>query len=367
MAKKNPIDNRDRKFSDVVPPQSTPVRVLTNRGSPPHQNLGPLQNLVGVWAANETGWNMIALPFYASPPVPAGFKFRVLMNQYNEELRFTFVDDDVPNRGLLRSGDPDFDQFVVTLDYQQKIAQVMAEDRPVSDDAGGVGLPIHHEPGLWLYMKNRRSKDDHIRGSSVTEEEIDVARLASIPHGNSVLALGKHEVHQGMPEIPLLSGLPSGRFEDVNTPDYDFKSDPYLAPYKHYIDNPFMGNVGALGFPGFSPDDMNKILRFANQGVNIVKTTTLTVDSTRRTGGITNAPFSVREAEAVSMKSTFWIQELAEKDSFGNPKLRLQYSQVVMLDFFRPREDEFPGRNLWPHISIATLEKVPAEYTLVPA
>ena len=46
--------------------------------------------------------------------------------------------------------------------------------------------------------------------------------------------------------------------------------------------------------------------------------------------------------------------------------MRLQYSQVVMLHFFRPREDEFPERAVWPHISIATLEKMPADYQLVP-
>jgi hypothetical protein len=67
------------------------------------------------------------------------------------------------------------------------------------------------------------------------------------------------------------------------------------------------------------------------------------------------------------MKSTFWIQELAEKDDQGRPKMRLQYSQVVMLNFFRPREDEFPERAVWPHISIATLEKVPAAYDLMPS
>jgi hypothetical protein len=290
------------------------------------------------------------------------------MNQYNEELRFMFVDDDVPNRGLSRPGHPDPDQFVVTLDYQQAIAQVDAEDRPDSGGLAGLpGLPIHHEPGLWLYEKNRRSMDDHIEDGEVTEVELDIARLASIPHGNSVLAIGKSEVHEGMPEIPPVSGLPSGQFEDVRSADYDFKSDPYLEPYKHYIDNPFMGNVSVPGFPGFSPADMNDILRFANQGVNIVRTTTLTVDSTRKSAGITNAPFSTREAESVSMKSTFWIQELAEKDDDGSARLRLQYSQVVMLHFFRPREDELPERAIWPHISIATLEKMPADYTLVPA
>lgn len=310
---------------------------------------------------------MIALPFQSAPPPPAGFKFRLLMNQYNETLQFTFVDDDIPNRGLSRADAPDPDQFVVALNYQQKIAQVVAEDRPPSPFAGAPGLPIHHEPGLWLYEKNRESKDDHIKGDQVSEVKLNVARLAAIPHGNSVLAIGISEICKGMPPIPPLSGLPSGRFEDVKTPDHHFKIDPYLEPYKHYIDSPFMGNIppgGTPPFPGFSPADMNEILRFANQGVKIARTTTLTVDSTRKQAGIRNAPFSVREAEPVSMKSTFWIQELEDTDETGQPKLRLQYSQVVMLNFFRPRQDEFPDRAVWPHISIATLEKEPAGYTL---
>jgi hypothetical protein len=373
MEKDEKDDRRTRQFAEVVPPPATQREALSNRGTPRPPDLGPLKDLVGVWKGAGTGWNMIALPFQKAPAPPAGFKFRLLMNQYDEELRFTFVDDDVPNRGLRRPGSRDFDQFVVTLDYQQKIAQVAAEDRPDSRGlAGKPGLPIHHEPGLWLYEKNRSSKDDQIVGDDVSEVELNVARLASIPHGNSVLALGTAALQKGMPDIPPISGLPSGRFENVLTPDYDFrdtkKPDPYLEPYRHYIDHPFMGNVkGVPGFPGFSPADMNQILRFANQGVNIVRTRTLTVDSTRKNAGIRNVPFSVREAEPVSMKSTFWIQELAEKDANGKPKFRLQYSQVVMLDFFRPREDEFPGRAVWPHISIATLNKMPAGDELVPA
>ncbi len=371
MENQNKPDIRDRKFADVQLPKE---RIkLTNRDAPSPKDLGPLEQLLGVWTGHKTGWNMIALPFQDAPAAPMGFKFRVLMNQYNEELIFTFVDDKVPNRGLLRPGTLESDQFVVTLDYQQKIAQFRAEDRPNSNGLAGLeGLPIHHEPGLWLYEKNRKSKDDQIIDDAVSEVEVDVARLASIPHGNSVLAIGKAAVYKGMPEIPPLSGLPTGRFEDVLTPDYDFRdainADPYLEPYRHYIDHPFMGDAGGIpNFPGFSPADMNQILRFANQGVNIVRTTTLTVDTNRKSAGITNAPFSVREAEPASMKSTFWIQELAEKDKNGNPRMRLQYSQVVMLHFFHPRQDEFPGRAVWPHISIATLEKTPAEYRLIPS
>jgi hypothetical protein len=57
------------------------------------------------------------------------------------------------------------------------------------------------------------------------------------------------------------------------------------------------------------------------------------------------------------MNSTFWIQELEDKDLQGKPKLRLQYLQVVILDFF-PRRDGMPGLIRWPHISINTMERV---------
>lgn len=334
------------------------------------RELGPLSLLPGVWKGEGTGWNMIALPFEQGP-----FKYRVLMNQYDETLQFTTVDDNVPNRGLIGVVDNSSpgDQFVVTLDYQQSIKQNFAEDFPVSGLAGAPDLAIHHEPGLWLYMKNHRATDkDFSATDGVVNADIRVARLASIPHGNSVLAVGSATRERGMPAIPPASGLPVGRFEDLASPGYDVtvdngngSPDPYLAPYKHYIDNPFMGFLGTPGFPpippgfpGFNPRDMNEILRFANQGVDIRRTTTLTVDSTRQAGGVLNIPFVEKQADAASMKSTFWIQEVADPKRKGRRKLRLQYTQIVMLDFFRPREDGHPGRAQWPHISINTLEKV---------
>lgn len=302
---------------------------------------------------------MIALPFAGSAPPPAGFKFRVMMNQYSETLVFDFIDEDVPNRGLSRNGNKITDQKTSTVDYQQAIKQVAATDWPDSGLAGLPGDDIHHEPGLWLFdtEKSLLSKADRFNGEVATEIEVSIARLASIPHGNSVLALGNYDVQDGMPVIPKLSGLSMGRFPDP--------TDPYLDPYKHFISNPFMGNVTAPGFPGFSPTDMNELLREANKGVNIARTTTLSVDSTIGSGGISSVPFSKREADPVTMKSTFWIQELAEKDDLGQPLLRLQYSQVVMMNFFAPRGDGLPERAAWPHISIATLDKVVDKPTVV--
>lgn len=307
--------------------------------------LGPLNLLPGKWKGVGTGWNMIALPFDK-----AQFNYRLLMNQYDETLEFSFVDDDVPNRGLagIIDNSAEEDQFIVTLDYQQVINQQKAEDFPNSGLAGDPGDGIHHEPGLWLYMKNLRTTDKDITGDAV----IEVARLATIPHGNSVLALGTQKEISGPPTIPPLRGLPIGR-------SGDFTTDPYLQPYKHFTDYPFFGNVtGVPGFPGFHPQNMNAILEFANTNVDIEKTTILAVDSTRQDAGVANIPFVVKQAEPVSMKSTFWIQELKDKDEHGHPKLRLQYSQIVMMDFFRPRQDELPDRAQWPHISINTLEKV---------
>jgi len=297
---------------------------LAKTGDP---TLGPLDLLPGLWKNRPglpgRGWNMIALPF-AGP-----LKYRLLLNQYNEELRLTLVDKAIPNRGIREEAvTVNSDQILVALDYEQTIVQIAADDFPQSGLAGPAERAIHHEPGLFLHMTNE------------TENGLDLARLATIPHGDSVLALGRHMQINGPPVIPQFNGLPIGVNQDL--------SNPYLAPYKHFSDNLFQGL--------FDPVSPNDLLTAANSGVNIVKTTELEFDTTFGTGGINNIPFIVKQANATEMKVKFWIQELAELDAAGNPKMRLQYSQVVFLDFF-PRKDGLPGLIRWPHVSINTLEK----------
>lgn len=295
-------------------------------------DLGPLKLLPGKWkGVPGQGWNMIALPFAEGES-----NYRVLVNSFDEELKFSLVDKAVANRGIRQSGtiDSDSDQFVVTLDYEQMITQTDSADFPVSGLAGNPGLAIHHEPGLWLHMVNE------------TTNGINLARLATIPHGDSLLALGSSTEKVGAPVIPAIRGLPIG------TVPVDLETNPYLAPYKHFHDNPFKGV--------YDPTNPTELLSKANDCIDIVKTTTLTVDTETETGGIKNIPFVTRQANAGAMKSTFWIEELAEKDKYGKPKLRLQYAQVVILEFFG-RLDQLPGLAQWPHVSINTLEKVSDE------
>ena len=318
-----PID-RITKFQS----QKRTIKEIARSGD---EDLGPLRLLPGEWTnvpnLQGRGWNMIALPFATNP---SPLDYRLLVNQYNETLSFKFVDKAVPNRGISRSKTTvQTYQFVVTLDYEQTINQVASADFPASEFAGSPGDGIHHEPGLWLHMINE------------TTNELDIARLATIPHGDSVLALGRSDEVSGPPVIPDINGLPIGTSQDLEH--------PYLAPYKEFHENLFQ-NL-------FDPVRPNDLLKRANEGVEIVKTTVLPVDTAVESGGIVNIPFVVKQANAAEMKSTFWIQELAEKDFLGNPKLRLQYSQIVLLDFF-PRRDGFPGLIRWPHVSINTLEKV---------
>lgn len=322
---------------------------------PPGVDLGPLQNLPGKWVSGDTGWNMIALPF----PNPAGPPFRLLLNQYKETLRFSFIDEKVPNRGVTETRPRGKkDQLVVTLDYEQSIEQVAAVDSPVSGDAGTPGTAIHHEPGLFLFMTN------HVENPSGQEDDaIDIGRLSSIPHGNSVLALGTSKVLDAPDTsklIPDISGLPTGI-----GPNPDINTHGWLAPYKQFSATavggvPFVGNVNFPGFPGFDPARPSELLKLAIQGLNIKRTTVLALDTTVPSGGISNIPFVERQADPVQMASTFWIHELAEPDPLDGALFVLQYLQDVSLDFF-PRLDMPPGLIRWPHISINTLRKVPEE------
>jgi len=276
---------------------------------------------------------MIALPFAQ----PGRLDYRLLLNQYDEELNFSLVDKAVPNRGVTDDHEKQIDQKIVTLDYEQVIHQVAVVDEPASRETGLPGNAIHHEPGLFLHMRNRVS------------DGLNIARLGTIPHGDAVLALGTGTFQPGLAPVPAIDGLPIGVTQDV-------ENNPYLAPYKHFHDNPFKGNVGFPGFPGFDPVAPHLLLEAGTAGQTFTQTTVLEFDSSHPTGGIKNIPFVVRRADAASMKATFWIQELAPEPD-GLVVLQMQYLQVVMLEFF-PRRDGLPGRISWPHVSINTLTKV---------
>lgn len=294
------------------------------------------------------GWNLIALPFAKDGE---DRNYRILMNQYNEVLTFNKIDDKVPNRGITEDSPANVaDQKIAALDYEQMIAQIAARDISEGIDengdklAGGPGLPIHHEPGFFLHMRDQRT------------DGLDISRLATIPHGNSVTALGKSKQFSGPPNIEELSGFPEGVADNI-ADAVEGAADPksYLFPYREFTKNPFKGVLGD-GFPGFSPANANSLLNLGLPS-NVKTTTELPLDTTILSGGISNIPFVVKQADAAEMRATFWIMELDEVDSKGRPRLVLAYSQFIFLDFFE-RFDGKEGKIRWPHISINMMEKI---------
>lgn len=316
--------------------------------------LGPFALLPGTWGNDLSspvprGWNMIALPIPlggagpGQPPETGTHPgFRLLLNRYQELLRFNLVDKRVPNRGLK---DPppatvDATQTVVTIDYEQSIKQELAEDRPVSGLAGAE-IPIHHEPGLFLSMSDPLGTNGP-----------NIARLATIPHGDAALGLGNSRIDDAFDadKIPTITALPLGVPQDL--------AHPYLEPYKHFHENLFDGV--------FDPTDPTALLKLVAANTPIARTTVLEFDTTLPDAGIHNIPFIVSQANASEMKATFFIHELQETNPDGSPKLMMQYAQIVQLDFFG-RFDGGPGRIKWPHVSINSMVKLSNEPDFEPA
>jgi len=278
------------------------------------EDLGPLKDLAGTWVGK--GWNLIAVPINSrrarntvgcpgKTPKRERENFCVEIMPYIETLTFTPIGAPVPNRGF------PIDTFVVGLHYQQVVSDA------------NTFQPLHIENGMWLLLD---------------KEKKIVSRLSSIPHGNTLLAIGDSSDVEGNFPIPEIDGLPILEKENIITRLYNI---PYFT---------------AEGVPPFDPSNPNKILQDIIDKQKLLKTVVLEV-STEDEGGISNIPFIEKNADVTSFESTFWIENV--EDEAGNNFLQLQYSQTTNLDFIRDFTTSPHVEKLivWPHIDVATLVK----------
>jgi hypothetical protein len=273
--------------------------------------LGPLADLEGTWHGTD-GWNLIAVPSQSNG-VP---QFTLLVQNYSETITFTAIGAPVPNRGGAT------EQFITGLTYSLTVT-----------DNSTQGI-LHIENGMWLNMADIQIQPDGPVKAAAAPLPIpfSIARQASIPHGDVVLALGNATTSHGNFSIPDINALPV----DLGHPSLG-----YLDPYKIIAK-----------FPQFSARNPNAMLQKAIQGQHIGKVTTINVDTNNKGGNISNIPFIHEHVNASRFFSTFWIEDASMA---GVNFKQLQYSQQADLDFL-PKFGE-PGLIMWPHVNVNTLRK----------
>lgn len=260
--------------------------------------LGPLADLVGTWIGTG-GWELMAVP-----QGPKGF--RLIVRPYVEVITFSALGAKVPDRG-----GPVPDLFVHGLMYTTRVADAETDE------------PLHLENGMWFYLGEGQPQA--------------IARSASIPHGDALLALGTHQTIEGPPPITSHSAMPTTGPE---TPlGY---TDPYLSPFQS-------------GGVTFEPSDPQKVLTDVLAKQDILETTTLSI-STANSGGILNIPFVEKNANASAFSCVFWIEKVKDEDPAVGHKMQLQYSQITTIEFL-PQFGNASQLIVWPHVNVATLHK----------
>jgi hypothetical protein len=306
-----------------------PERISTFRSSSSAveliANLGPLAELPGTWSGS--GFNLIARPDFEG-----GNDIFLELNLTEETLVFDAIGAPVPNRG---SAQDDINLFGVH--YLQKI-----------NDATNHGA-LHIEPGIWATVP----------ATTTPSETPSVVRMASIPHGNSILAEGQSFTVPGPPKFTPANTVPFA----IGTPTPPPGAPNGFPEYNLGTPNAFRTNPLPPGITQAMVTDPTTVLAAAIAGQNIEQSIVLnigtvpsfTLGTTPPTvvnisdggGGVENIPFLNSNATAATVLATFWIERVVHPAGYGHYQ-QLQYVQTVLLNFL--------GLS-WPHVSVGTLIK----------
>ena len=215
--------------------------------------LGPLAGLAGKWSGR--GFNVIWRP--DSTPDSDHF---LELNVTSEQLEFTAISGQIPNRGLLQ---PDISMFGLT--YLQQISDANLK-------AG-----LHVEPGLWLAVP--KTSDPSVGPT--------VARLASIPHGTAILVQGTASTAAAAPAIPAAGITPFSIGQPGATNDFPEQTLTSKTSFR-------TSGAGLAGITQAMLDNPSSVLHAAIAGQHITSTTTLHVttgDAPVPGGGTANTAF----------------------------------------------------------------------------
>jgi hypothetical protein len=211
------LDYAKDREKDHVNRQRKPVTSYPRRvKQPPIEtllNLGPLALLAGHWVG--TGFNTIWRPDNTGDP---NFEVRrfLQLNRTSETLAFDVISSPIPNRGV--ANQPDIS--IYGLNYLQKVKD---NDTDIPDFPNA-GEDLHIEPGLFLNVPASGGVVNSIDPPVLVPiTPASIVRLATIPHGVSVLMQGDAStavLTLGAPTIPPV--YPIAEIAQIYTtfPDY---------------------------------------------------------------------------------------------------------------------------------------------------
>ena len=284
---------------------------------------GLLKDLIGEWEGSR-GWSIIAVP--KGNAQDGSLPFKLLVNNYFETLEFVSVDEPIPNKGGL------FDQCIATIKYTQNIHDFDSKKL------------IHIENGMFMHL-------DNIYKTTETPEtytpQFSYARSATIPHGNSLLALGSASQQSGSPHIPDVSSHPFWEHSQEELKNF-------IPPYTEEQDKlTIFDIVTKMDSKIFNVHNPSENLQRDNNGLDIIETTEFFLD-TNNQGGIGNIPFITSFANTLSCYSYFWLEKIKLPMS-GEYFNQLQYLQVINLEL--PHSCQGDKKIIFPHITINTMRK----------
>src|ERR1700761_2524930 len=351
----------------------------------PAPSLGALAAFTGTF--HGVGFNTIFRPDLGSPtklPVTATDDNLLELNLTEETLSFSPSLGAVPNRGEVQA-----DITLNGIPYLQVINDVTI---------AGQSTGIHVEPGLWMAVP----------ATTDPSEGVTFVRMASIPHGTTLLAQGKATTVAGKPTFPVIDITPFsiGSAPGSGSP---FPNQTAAAAGTVRIPQDLTSYIKAGTITQAMLDNPVSLLSAHIANLDVTSTTSITVSASAPAplfgGGLREIAFLDGDSKGnnpnafvASMEATFYIETVdytIEVPVFtpGRPPLtispareagpsrqpvpeslapppaaitapraikvtapQIQYVQRVLLNF---------NGLSWPHVSVATL--VPAGPVTVPA
>jgi hypothetical protein len=353
--------------------------------------------LIGTWANDDElrdkgglplSFNVMPLPQTEPPPlrpVIPGTKYGgfILKNfAFCETIRFngSIVTTDppqhqdpaalavvasAPNRG----GSYTQSSHAVFYDQQVKFAE--------GPDANKV---VHVENGAWLHFGSEKQQIEPYGTQTLTDGQvlkqppyITIAKQISVPHGNSVLALGNVDLNDGdkfdasldgLEANTILSGAPT--IPDAFVP-YPVPADIATPP----SEDVFATTLGTpVGFENPNPKwtlNPNRPLQLALeilQPKSHIHWRVTTLPLLGGKGVVTNVPFENQKSRVVDYWADYW---LLSKEQFTKGRMPtfdyLAYTQTILMDMMILGKDVNGAKEFkkyrFPHVTSNTVKRLP--------